>query len=342
MLSVGRGPHLYRLGETNLLRSPTPTLSEAIVATLTYSSLFDYALDAAQLHRFLVGHRASREEIEDLLPNCVHIARYMRENVCYITLRGREELFEQRLVADTVSAEHWSRCLYYGGFLRAYPSIRMALVTGSLAAGNSRIGADADLMCLVDDRRLWSTWLVIRWLTRLSGGFSEPEFCLNYIVGPQKRQFPPSIYIAWELAKAVPLFGGQHYFDILFQNRWVYDYLPNAEDLVSRDLNVEPVRDRRGQIAEWSARLLDTRIGGVVELVEELREKWVIKRKYGNSFAQKKAETEIKYHKISRNVALLTRYSEELKRVGLSHLGLWYDVNESIKSLQSQLSQGLK
>lgn len=325
-----------------MLRLPQPTLPEAIVATLAYSSLFDYALDVAQLHRFLIGCETSREQIETALPHCQSVAKLERSGVCYLTLVGREKLFAQRVTADAVSAEHWTRCLYYGGFLRSFPSIRMALVTGSLAAGNSRNGADADLMCLMDDQRLWSTWLAIRWITRIGGGFSEPEFCLNYIVGPEKRVFSPSIYIAWELVKAMPLFGGHHYRDILSQNRWVYDYLPNAQNLVSRDLNVEPLQDFRGTTAQFVARLLKTQMGGMVEKTEEFREKWVIKNRYGSSFAKKKSETEIKYHKVSRNIALLTRYSGELNRVGLRHLGLWHDVEDCILILQRQLSRGQK
>ena len=251
-----------------------PTIEEGVLTAVLYSDVFDYAMNADEIHRYVVGVECSLEEVAESLDSSPVLRQRLTREGDLFFLNGREHLVPIRAEVDCVSASHWEKTRYYGGYLRSIPGIQMALVTGSLAANNNRSHADVDLMCTMDDRRIWSTWLALRWMTRLGNRFkADPHFCLNYIIASNKKTFPQSFYIAWELVKAVPLFGGDIYQEILRNNDWIYGFLPNAEKRVSPDMNVESVRDVYSHSTRAVVGALHSPMGRVVEKFEERREK---------------------------------------------------------------------
>ena len=61
-------------------------LSNGILQTATYADVFDYPLSAAEIHHYLTGIRASREEVEQVLQG----NRLLVRTGGWYTLPGRE------------------------------------------------------------------------------------------------------------------------------------------------------------------------------------------------------------------------------------------------------------
>src|SRR5438876_2105240 len=86
-------------------------LERAIVHAVAYADVFDYPLTADEIHRYLVGVRASRGDISKALAGgrLAQLARSGR----YFTLTGRESAVETRRARAATAAQYWTRAVRY-------------------------------------------------------------------------------------------------------------------------------------------------------------------------------------------------------------------------------------
>jgi hypothetical protein len=102
------------------------------------------------------------------------------------------------------------------------------MVTGSLAADNTDEGADIDFLFTYPAERTWTSYAAVRLMAKLPvGGLSK--LCPNYVLSDAALEIrPQNIFTAWEVAKAIPMFGFDVYREFVRANQWVSRYLPNA------------------------------------------------------------------------------------------------------------------
>src|SRR5512142_694699 len=118
----------------------------AILETVLYSDLFDYALTVDEVARYLIGVRATTDEV------CAQLARssWLCERVSvqddYVIARGREALVQRRLDRSVASDRLWSRARRVVRVLSILPFVRFVGITGALAMNNSASGDDIDVM----------------------------------------------------------------------------------------------------------------------------------------------------------------------------------------------------
>jgi hypothetical protein len=89
--------------------------------------VFDYPLTSAEIHRYLVGLRATRNEVEQVLSKIQSLSQINR----YFTLQDREALTDLRRKRERIAAELWPQASGYGRTIASLPFIRMVAVTGS-------------------------------------------------------------------------------------------------------------------------------------------------------------------------------------------------------------------
>src|SRR5437763_11302992 len=106
-------------------------LERAIVQAVAYADVFDYALTADEIHRYLIGVPASRGVVRAVLANSrpAAIARSGR----YFTLVGHESSVDTRRARAASAATYWRRAVRYGRAMSNLPFVRMVGVTGALA-----------------------------------------------------------------------------------------------------------------------------------------------------------------------------------------------------------------
>jgi hypothetical protein len=202
-------------------------LSNGILQTATYADVFDYPLSSAEIHHYLTGIRASREEVEQVLQD----NRLLIRTGGWYTLPGREHLATIRCRREQIAARMWPQASGYGRFIAGLPFVRMVAVTGSLAMNNVENNPDIDYLVVTAGGRLWMARAIILAVARFAS-LHGVRLCPNYLVTEQALVFEEqTLYAAHELAQMIPLFGMEVYTRIIQMNRWKERFLPNAEGL---------------------------------------------------------------------------------------------------------------
>jgi hypothetical protein len=148
----------------------------------------------------------------------------------YFARAGQSDLIPVRIVRERASRELWSRALGYGKWLARLPFVRMVALTGALAMRNAADAHDdLDYVLVTAERRVWLARafaiLMVR-LARLRG----VTLCPNYLLAEGAlEQDQHDLFIAHEVAQMVPLSGFDEYYAMRDCNRWVADFLPNAD-----------------------------------------------------------------------------------------------------------------
>lgn len=203
-------------------------LDLAVVLTTVYADVFDYPLRPEELQRYLIGQRASLDEVCEAL-TCGRLAReHLNQAGGYITLRGREELSAVRKARQRTAARLWPAAVHYGKILGRLPFVRMTAVTGALAVSNVDGRLDLDFLVVTEPGRLW----VCRAIGILLVRYAQQRnvlLCPNYYLAENRLQINDrSLYTAHELAQMVPVAGMDVYERMRAVNDWTRALLPNA------------------------------------------------------------------------------------------------------------------
>lgn len=209
-------------------------IEQAALRSVAYADVFEYPLQAAEVHRYLHGTSASPEVTAEALARCSApgsapgSALSYRDG--YYTLPGREGLVDVRRRRAAHARQLWPAAMKYGRLIAGLPFVRMVAVTGSLAWDNIDGGADIDYLIVTEPDRLW----VCRWLVRAVGRVARRDgvtLCPNYVVSQRALVLADrNLYVAYELARMMPLAGLGMHRRLRRANPWAMAYLPNAVD----------------------------------------------------------------------------------------------------------------
>lgn len=218
-------------GQQELLKvgwQPGHVLEEAVLRTLAYGDVFDYAMTVAEISRYLEGARALPYTVEDLLSQGKRLSSYTQVEGRYVSLRGRQGLAKLRRRRSAMARHIWPKARCYGNVIARLPFVRMVAVTGSLAVNNPDESGDIDYLVVTAPGRVWLcralTIAVVRW-----AALRGDQICPNYVLSENGlKSDRENLYNAHELAQMVPLAGLQTYFRMRQANRWTLRFLPNA------------------------------------------------------------------------------------------------------------------
>jgi hypothetical protein len=199
-------------------------ISQAVLQAILYSDVFDFPLNAYEVHRYLPGFVASYQEVYQILttdPNFV-------KRGDHFALVGREEIVSLRKQRESHSKKLLAYALKYGRMIGSLPFIRMVALTGSLAVLNISKNADFDYMLITQPGRLWSARAFVLLFGRLTKLFGH-TICPNLIVSENSLEwYRRDLYSAHEFCQMIPVTGRAIYQKLLRTNEWIKDFLPNA------------------------------------------------------------------------------------------------------------------
>jgi hypothetical protein len=215
-------------GQARQVTDSVSGLERAILETVLYSDLFDYALTLDEVTHYLIGVRASVEEVRARLARSIWLRDRVRVVDGHVIACGREALVQRRLDRRSTSDRLWLRTRRFVRILSALPFVRFVGVTGALAMDNCAAGDDIDVMIVTAPDRVWLTRALAIVLVRAGKLFGD-TLCPNYLISEKalvlERQ---SLFVAHELMQMVPAFGCEVYARLLAANTWLPTYLPNA------------------------------------------------------------------------------------------------------------------
>lgn len=246
-----------------------PPFERAIYSTIAYRDVFDFAVTATEIHRYLHGISCTPGDVDQILAESVLNERYIQTNGTYFALTGREGLFAIRKARATTSEQQWPLARRFAQFLANLPNVRMVALTGSLATGNLSDDGDIDFLLLTDQGTMWRTRALCRSLALIDRRLGRGLFCPNmFLSSAALTMARRSQYDAQELCQMVPMFGSTAYEEVRQANAWTNDYLPNAGGAPWIEPSCEPLWRAGKNVAEW---LLDSPIGRGLERFEARR-----------------------------------------------------------------------
>ena len=242
----------------------------AILETVLYSDLFDYALTLDELTHYLIRSCATVKEVRALLTR----SSWLRDHVCviddYVVVCGREALVQRRLDRRATSDRLWVRARRFVRMLSWLPFVRFVGVTGALAMDNCAAGDDIDVMIVTAPDRVWLTRACSIALVRVGKLFGD-TLCPNYLISENALALEhQSLFVAHEFMQMVPMYGGEVYAQLLCANAWTKTHLPNAVGAYRREpeLRSSVVARAIKRVSEW---LLSGALGNRLEMWEMRR-----------------------------------------------------------------------
>jgi glycosyltransferase involved in cell wall biosynthesis len=247
-------------------------IERAIMHTLAYSDLFDFPLTAGEVHRYLIGVRATAEEVNEVLASGRLVPGRLTRIGDLFLLPGREGLAEVRRARAAVTQRLMPRAVRYGRMIAGLPFVRMVAITGSLAARNADSDSDVDYLVVTAPERLWLCRAMVILLVRLARR-RNIVLCPNYLLSESALELgQEDLYTAWELAQMVPVAGIDVYRRLRRRNAWTNRFLPNARDLEAAGRTGADDRVvSRGRMVRLTERCLRGPAGGWLERWERTR-----------------------------------------------------------------------
>ena len=289
------------------------SLEEAILRTMIYADVFEYPLQVAEIHFFLIGMRATLDEVYEVLSTSPRLAVDLEQIGDYYTLRGRSDLVALREKRADASVKLWKKAERYAAQIARLPFVRMVAITGALSMLNADDHHDdIDYLVVTAAGRVWLARLLALGVVRLAR-LRGVHLCPNYVLSESALpQTPRDLFIAHEIVQMVPLFGIPVYQNMRWINGWTQVHLPNATDTHRPVPDLSPKRLGKS-LQRIGERLLGGRLGTALE-------QWEMRRKQRKLRAENPQRspavfldaTQVKGHFTDHGARVLTQYKAGL------------------------------
>jgi len=151
----------------------------------------------------------------------------------------RNDIIHQRLNRKKLADQKWKKIKKIFWIMQITPFMKMVLVSGSLALGNSRKESDVDLIITAKKGRIWMVRTFVTLLTSVLGvrrykNKTENKICLNHYITDKSLRIPfESLYNAQSYLHLINVYNDKKDKELFkkFQeeNKWIRKYVSNYE-----------------------------------------------------------------------------------------------------------------
>ena len=239
---------LEHLPKNNSYPSPSPSperggenlkLSDAVISTLAFFSLYELPLSAKRVHELLLQQKATLPEVESELANLRASEKITQQNNLYSIKSWNPSTYNANNLELT---KKWAKIDRYFNWLAVLPFVRNISVINSLALGTADSDSDIDFFVITAPGTLYFVRSMIIVLFRLLGVYKtrqriKDRFCFGFYVTQTNLSFEPLMikpsdpYFMFWLANMRPVVGGQAYWQMMQQNQWLTQVFPNLEPI---------------------------------------------------------------------------------------------------------------
>jgi len=282
---------------------------ETIISSLCYADIFRFPLTVDEIVRFAPETKITIDEATARLNSSKELQALVKEKGGYYFLEGREGNVQMRLDREAESKQQLKVALRRLIPLQGIPFLRAAAVTGALAAFNSPVGDDIDLLIISARGRTWITYFCLRLWRRFG---HNPDICFNVFLTEGDLVFRnQNLFYAREILGALPIFNTGAFERFIEANLWIYDIFPSYTPDPERQgfrLPQSPRWRRRQRFAE---KLMAGPFGDIIEYaVRKVQSKRLIKSSPGASLSMRR--NRIKLHKQDNRNPILDKYDQRV------------------------------
>lgn len=204
-------------------------VSLAVQDVLRYYMLFNYPLKADEIY----GNLSVKCSFADLLVAIETMEQQQtiyRYNGYYSLHQDMEGIVEQRKKANQLAATKKRKAMKVGRFIYKFPFVRFVGISGSLSKGYADKKSDFDFFIVTAENRLWISRTILhlyKKATFLLG--RQHRYCMNYFIDTDNLQIEEkNRFTATELTSMIPVAGSDTYCELLRNNLWTEQYMPNG------------------------------------------------------------------------------------------------------------------
>lgn len=212
-------------------------MEKAILKTLIYADIFDYPLKVYEIHKWLIGRRATLRQVEGALARLEEKRKAKIERGYYFLPR-RDGLVGKRFRSEKQSLNYLRKARLFAFVLKVIPWVKLVGISGGLAMKNAQKSDDIDLFIITAKKRLWISRFLTLGLLSLTGQRRKKgnmgrkiagKLCVNVLLEEDKlEQVNKDIYLAHEVLQMRPLWYRDGIYEKYLQdNQWVFKYIPN-------------------------------------------------------------------------------------------------------------------
>lgn len=176
-------------------------MNNPILNTVRYFDLFDQPVTAVQLWQTQISaiHLRRYIEVRAAAERLVQSKMLQTQRGFYFLPR-REAIVHDWLRRHALAQQKWKLTRRIARWLQSVPFVRMIAMSGSLAAGNTRVSSDLDLFVIVKSGRIWlaraGLLIVAQALGRRRRHWDQQapdKVCLNHYVTDESMLVSPDI-----------------------------------------------------------------------------------------------------------------------------------------------------
>lgn len=209
---------------------------KAILKTLAFFEILGRPLVLEELWRFLYQIRASKLQVLLALKNLQKKQMISQKNKYYF-LKNHQNTYRTFEEDKNVQEKNWRKVYWVLKILSRAPFVKNISVINSLAFGTSNQNSDIDILIIAQKNRLWTARAFVILLLEIIGQnknqwYRAGKFCLGFafdetqldLESVMQRKYILSPF--W-LANLIPVFDRQVYQNLILENQWLSQDLPN-------------------------------------------------------------------------------------------------------------------
>jgi hypothetical protein len=298
-------------------------MEKAILKTLIYYDIFNFPLKAWEIHKWLIGKKASLQQIEKTLRRMGQ-GTSIKYQGDYYFLTGRKSLVKERQKKEQVSKEHLQTIKYISQIFKIIPWIKLVGISGSLSMMGSSKKDDIDLFIITADNRIWMSRLLLIFLTSLTGLrrkrrekvlSANGKICINLILEESNlAQQKKNIYVAHEVLQMRVLWQGDEvYSRFLHANDWAFKHLPNWKSGV-----IESRKSKISKLAKsyksqkYNSKVKDLRF---VDWLEEMAKRFQLRIMGSPDRSERIENGALYFHPEDKGVKVLEEYKKRVRMI---------------------------
>lgn len=296
-------------------------MEEAILKTLAYGDIFDYPLKAWEIHKWLIGKKASLRQVEKTLKKLYQVSRIKYQGGYYF-LPKRETLVRKRLERQRQSERYLFQSKFIAQLFKLIPWVKLMGISGSLAMENSTKKDDIDLFIITLKDRLWLTRILLLGVVDLLGRRRKRgdkltkiagKICINTLLSEDSlAQKDKNIYLAHEVLQMKVLWQRIGiYQKYLEDNSWAFKYLPNW-----RSGDRFKIQDLRFKRRNHQSSIINHK--SFFDLLENLAKWFQLKIMGKPNGVEKISDTALYFHPEDKGPKILDLYQRKLKGLRLN------------------------
>ena len=334
-------------------------LEKQILATIVYYDILNYPLTAFEVFLYLVNEKKSLEHQQSLesrrksgRKDSITLPDFRQDSICHLLnnseylkkqisqkhgfyfLKEREKIVQQRLNRKKLADQKWKKAKKIFWIMQIAPFVKMILVSGSLAMGNSKNESDIDLIIIAKKGRIWTVRTFVTLLTsvlgiRRHGDKTRNKICLNHYITDKSLKIPfESLYNAQSYVHLVNIYNSKEDKKIFrrFQeeNGWIKKYACNYESSELSGFRSIGRNKIFGLVSGFFEIILSGKFGNYLEkelsIIQSKRiKKDPLYKKSGGRITI--SDDQLEFHPDSHEANVIPEFNKRMKKLGLFEFG---------------------